>query len=87
MLLPGEPKEWTPWVTLACTKAVTSEGYMLAQIAEETHAPDRAAQSMAKGGDGDHQDLGQKSMMRTRLTAEDPSNSRTGVRVPEVLMR
>ncbi len=34
------------------------QGYMLAQIAEEIHAPDRAAQGTGEGGNGDYQDLG-----------------------------
>jgi hypothetical protein len=31
---------------------------MLAQIAEEIHAPDRAAQGTGEGGNSDYQDLG-----------------------------
>ncbi len=34
------------------------QGYMLAQIAEEIHAPDRAAQATGEGGNSDHQDPG-----------------------------
>ncbi len=37
------------------------QGYMLAQIAEETHAPDRAAaQDTGEGGNSDYQDLGRE---------------------------
>jgi hypothetical protein len=31
---------------------------MLAQIAEEIHAPDRAAQDTGEGGNSEYQDLG-----------------------------
>ncbi len=31
---------------------------MLAQIAEEIHAPDRAGQDTGEGGNSDYQDLG-----------------------------
>ncbi len=31
---------------------------MLAQIAEEIHAPDRAAQETGEGGNSDYEDLG-----------------------------
>jgi hypothetical protein len=34
------------------------QGYMLAQIAEEIHAPDRAAQGTGEAGSSDYQDLG-----------------------------
>ncbi len=34
------------------------QGYMLAQIAEEIHAPDRAAQGTGEGGNCDYRDLG-----------------------------
>jgi hypothetical protein len=34
------------------------QGYMLAQIAEEIHAPDRAAQDTGEGGNSDYQDPG-----------------------------
>ena len=34
------------------------QGYMLAQIAEEIHAPDRAAQDTGEGGNSEYQDLG-----------------------------
>ncbi len=34
------------------------QGYMLAQIAEEIHAPDCAAQDTGEGGNSDYQDLG-----------------------------
>ncbi len=34
------------------------QGYMLAQIAGEIHAPDRVAQGPGEWGDGDYQDLG-----------------------------
>ncbi len=55
---------------------------MLAQIAEEIHAPDRAAQDTGEGGnmglEVDDDDLPNGSPL---------SCSRTGVRVLEVLMR
>ena len=41
------------------------QGYMLAQIAEEIHSPDRAAQDTGEGGNNDYQDLG---LARSRLT-------------------
>jgi hypothetical protein len=34
------------------------QGYKLAQIAEEIHAPDRAAQDTGEGGNSECQDLG-----------------------------
>ena len=34
------------------------QGYMLAQITEEIHAPDRAAQDAEEGGNSEYQDLG-----------------------------
>jgi hypothetical protein len=34
------------------------QGYMLAQIAEEIHAPDRAAQGTGEGGNSDYHDVG-----------------------------
>ncbi len=34
------------------------QGYMLAQIAEELHASDRAAQGTGEGGNSEYQDLG-----------------------------
>ena len=42
------------------------QGYMLAQIAEEIHAPDRAAQN---GGNSEYQDLG------LDVDDEDPTDS------------
>ncbi len=57
------------------------QGYMLAQIAVEIHAPDRAAQDTGEGGNSDFQDLG------LEVDLKAPFCSRTGVRVLEVLMR
>ena len=46
------------------------QGYMLAQIAEEIHAPDRAAQDTGEGGNSEyHQDLG------LEVDDDDPTDS------------
>ncbi len=45
------------------------QGYMLAQSAEETHAPDRAAQDTGEGGNSDYQDLG------LEVDDDDPTDS------------
>ncbi len=45
------------------------QGYMLAQIAEEIHAPDRAAQDTGEGGNSDYQDLG------LEVDDDDPTDS------------
>jgi hypothetical protein len=42
---------------------------MLAQIAEEIHAPDRAAQGTGEGGNSDYQDLG------LEVEDDDPTDS------------
>jgi hypothetical protein len=42
---------------------------MLAQIAEEIHAPDRAAQDTGEGGNSDYQDLG------LEVDDDDPTDS------------
>ncbi len=46
------------------------QGYMLAQIAEEIHAPDHAAQDTGEGGNSDYQDLG------LEVDDADPSDSK-----------
>jgi hypothetical protein len=61
---------------------------MLAQIAEEIHAPDRAAQGTGERGKSDYQDLGLEVDDDDPTDSSSPlSCSRTGVRVLEVLMR
>jgi hypothetical protein len=45
---------------------------MIAQIAEEIHAPDRAAQDTGEGGNSDYQDLGLEVDDVTRLIAKVP---------------
>ena len=45
------------------------QGYMLAQIAEEIHAPDRAAQDTGEGGNSEYQDLG------LEVDDDDPTDS------------
>jgi len=45
------------------------QGYMLAQIAEEIHAPDRAAQDTEEGGNSEYQDLG------LEVDDDDPTDS------------
>ncbi len=42
---------------------------MLAQIAEQIHAPDRAAQGTGDGGNSDYQDLG------LQVDDNDPTDS------------
>jgi hypothetical protein len=42
---------------------------MLAQIAEEIHAPDRAAQDTGEGGNSEYQDLG------LEIDDDDPTDS------------
>jgi hypothetical protein len=65
-------------------------GYMLAQIAEEIHAPDHTAQGTGEGGDCDYQDL-----LGLEVDEDDPTDStkvpfpvrraQAGMRVLEVL--
>ena len=45
------------------------QGYMLAQIAEEIHAPDRAAQDTGEGGNSEYQHLG------LEVDDDDPTDS------------
>jgi hypothetical protein len=45
------------------------QGYMLAQIAEEIHAPDRAAQDTGEGGNSEYQGLG------LEVDDDDPTDS------------
>ena len=53
---------------LHCAAPALQQGHMLAQIAEEIHAPDRAAEDTGEGGNSDYQDLS-LSMMLTHLIA------------------
>ncbi len=45
------------------------QGYMLVQMAEEIHAPDRAAQDTGEGGNSDYQDPG------LEVEDDDPTDS------------
>jgi hypothetical protein len=62
---------------MCCTAGISralalQQGYMLAQIAEEIHAPDRAAQGTGKGAicsNSDQQDLG------LEVDDDDPTDS------------
>jgi hypothetical protein len=70
----GRGHGWTyaeAWTCcMHCAALALQQGYMLAQIADEIHAPDRAAQDTGEGGNSDYQDLGlelEKSMMMTQL--------------------
>ncbi len=47
------------------------QGYMLAQIAEEIHAADRAAQDAEEGGNSEYQDLG----LLLEVDDDDPTDS------------
>ena len=55
------------------------QGNMLAQIAEEIHAPDRAAQDTGEGGNSEYQDLG------LEVDDDDPTDSYQMVKSPFLL--
>ncbi len=81
---------WTCCTARHLTGTGAQQGYMLAQIAEEIHAPDRAARNTGEGGNSDYQDLGLEvdDADPTDTSSSIPlSCSRTGVRVLEGLTR
>ncbi len=56
---------------LHCAAPALQQGHMLAQIAEEIHAPDRAAEDTGEGGNSDYQDLSLSMMQLLKSPLHD----------------
>ncbi len=78
---------WTRCTARHLTGTGASTGQHACTIAEEIHAPDRAAQGTAGEGGNIAQDLGLEVDEDDPTDSQSPLCSHTGVRVLEVLMR